>query len=296
MFLLAFDHRGVFARTVFDTDGDPTPEQEALMAGAKSVIYAGARRAAEIGDVPAGQIGVLVDELYGAQVARDAKADGLVLVMPVEAPDRELFDFAYGSAWRAHVEAFAPDFAKVLVRYNADGDAAGNAEQSARLAELSGWLRETGRKLLFELIVVPSEEQLAAVDGDRLRFELELRPALIVRAIEELQAAGVEPDVWKLEGLDAPEDAATAARVARTGPGRAGVALTILGAGAPDDRVDHWLRVAAATDGFAGFAIGRSIWRDPVREHLAGTLSREDAAERIATSYLRFVDVFTAAS
>ena len=296
MFLLAFDHRGVFARTVFDTDGDPTPEQEALMAGAKSVIYAGARRAAEIGDVPAGQIGVLVDELYGAQVARDAKADGLVLVMPVEAPDRELFDFAYGSDWRAHVEAFAPDFAKVLVRYNADGDAAGNAEQSARLAELSGWLRETGRKLLFELIVVPSEEQLAAVDGDRLRFELELRPALIVRAIEELQAAGVEPDVWKLEGLDAPEDAATAARVARTGPGRAGVALTILGAGAPDDRVDHWLRVAAATDGFAGFAIGRSIWRDPVREHLAGTLSREDAAERIARSYLRFVDVFTAAS
>ena len=296
MFLLAFDHRGVFARTVFDTDGDPTPEQEALMAGAKSVIYAGARRAAEIGDVPAGQIGVLVDELYGAQVARDAKADGLVLVMPVEAPDRELFDFAYGSDWRAHVEAFAPDFAKVLVRYNADGDAAGNAEQSARLAELSGWLRETGRKLLFELIVVPTEEQLAAVEGDRLRFELELRPALIVRAIEELQAAGVEPDVWKLEGLDAPEDAATAARVARTGPGRAGVALTILGAGAPDDRVDHWLRVAAATDGFAGFAIGRSIWRDPVREHLAGTLSREAAAERIARSYLRFVDVFTAAS
>lgn len=292
MFLLAFDHRGVFARTIFGTTGEPTPEQEAQMVLAKSVIYDGVRRAAQLRALPAGQAGVLVDELYGAQVARDAKADGIVLVMPVEAPDRALFDFAYGEDWRAHVEAFAPDFAKVLVRYNADGDAAGNAEQAARLAELSSWLRETGRRFLFELIVAPTDAQLAQAGGDATRFELEQRPALIVRAIRELQDAGVEPDVWKLEGLDRPEDARAAAAQARSGEGREGVVCTILGAGAPDDRVDHWLRTAAATDGFAGFAIGRSIWADAVREHLAGTLDRATAAERIATNYLRFVDVF----
>jgi myo-inositol catabolism protein IolC len=28
----------------------------------------------------------------------------------------------------------------------------------------------------------------------------------MVRAIEELQDAGVEPDVWKIEGLDSAED------------------------------------------------------------------------------------------
>jgi myo-inositol catabolism protein IolC len=296
MFLLAFDHRGVFARTVFDTDGDPTPEQEVLMVDAKHLIFEGARRAAQLGDLPAGGSGVLVDELYGAQVARDAKADGLLVVMPVEAPDRDLFDYAYGADWQAHVEAFEPTFAKVLVRYNADGDAAGNAEQAARLAELSTWLRTTGRKFLFELIVAPTEAQLAAVEGDRLRFELELRPALIVRAIEALQAAGVEPDVWKLEGLDDPADAQAAATAARSGGDRDHVTLTVLGAGASDERVDHWLRIAATTPGFAGFAIGRSIWADAVRAHLAGTLDRAAAAERIATNYLRFVDVYRAAA
>lgn len=292
MFLLAFDHRGVFARTIFGTAGEPTPEQEAQMVLAKSVIYDGVRRAAQLRALPAGQAGILVDELYGAQVARDAKADGIVLVMPVEAPDQDLFTFAYGDDWRAHVEAFEPDFAKVLVRYNADGDTEGNAAQAARLAELSGWLRETGRRLLFELIVPPTAAQRADAGDDVTRFELEQRPALIVRAIEELQAAGVEPDVWKLEGLDADDDARAAAAVARSGADRAHVVCTILGAGAPDDRVDHWLRIAATTDGFAGFAIGRSIWADAVREHLAGTLDRATAAERIATNYLRFVDVF----
>jgi myo-inositol catabolism protein IolC len=293
--LLAFDHRGVFARTVFDTTGEPTPEQEAAMVDAKHLIFEGVRRAAEAGAVPAGQAGVLVDELYGAQVARDAKASGIVLVMPVEAPDREVFDFAYGSDWRAHVEAFDPDFAKVLVRWNADGDAEGNAVQAARLAELSAWLRETGRRLLFELIVPPTAEQMAAAGGDAERFEREQRPALIVRAIAALQDAGVEADVWKLEGLDEIADAQAAARQARTGDGRGGVALTILGAGAPEARVDHWLRTAASVDGFLGFAIGRSIWRDAVRGHLAGTLDRTAAAREIADNYLRFVDVFRGA-
>jgi myo-inositol catabolism protein IolC len=297
LYLLAFDHRGVFARTVLDATGEPTPEQEVAMVDAKRLIFEGVRAAAAApGAVAAGQAGVLVDELYGAQVARDAKAAGIVLVMPVEAPDRELFDFAYGADWRAHVEAFDPDFAKVLVRYNAGGDAEGNARQAARLRELSTWLRAEGRKLLFELIVAPTAAQSAAAGGDASRFEREQRPALILRAMAELQAAGVEPDVWKLEGIDAPADAEAVVAQARTGAGREHVACTILGAGADDARVDHWLRTAAAIDGFAGFAIGRSIWRDAVRAHLAETLDRGAAARQIADNYLRFVAVFAGAA
>jgi myo-inositol catabolism protein IolC len=293
LYFLAFDHRGVFARTIFDTTGEPTPEQERVMADAKHLIFEGVGRAA--GAVPPGQAGVLVDELYGAQVARDARADGIVLVMPVEEPDREVFDFAYGAAFGDHIEAFSPDFAKVLVRYNADGDTAGNALQGARLRELSEWLRARGRKFLFELIVAPTAAQLAAAGGAALRFELEQRPELIVRAMAELQEAGVEADVWKLEGIDAIADAEAVVAQARSGTGREQVACTVLGAGADDARVDHWLRTAAAVEGFTGFAIGRSIWRDAVRAHLAGTLDRGQAAEQIAGNYLRFVRVYAEA-
>ncbi|MBB4660456.1 2-deoxy-5-keto-D-gluconate 6-phosphate aldolase domain-containing protein [Conexibacter arvalis] len=289
LFFLAFDHRAVFARSVLDADGEPTPEQEATIAAAKEVIFDGVRAAAARGAVPAGELGVLVDELYGAAVARAARADGVVLTMPVEEPDRAVFDFTYGAEWRAHVEAFEPDFAKVLVRWNPDGDAEGNAVQAARLRELSQWLRATGRRFLFELIVDPTEAQLAAAGGDRLRFELEQRPELIRRTIAAVQAAGIEVDVWKLEGLDERADAEAVVAQARSGEGREGVVCTILGAGAGRERVERWLQVAAEVAGFVGFAIGRSIWRDPLRAHLAGELERAQAAEQIADRYLRFV-------
>jgi 5-dehydro-2-deoxygluconokinase len=292
LYFLAFDHRGVFARTVLDVEGEPTPAQEATIAAAKEVIFAGVQRAAERGEVPPGQLGVLVDELYGAPVAREAKAAGIVVTMPVEEPDQAIFDFTYGEEFDAHLEAFEPDFAKVLVRWNADGDAAGNVLQAGRLLRLSRWLRQHGRRLLFELIVEPTERQLDAAGGERLRFELEQRPALIRRAMEQVQAAGIEVDVWKVEGLDEVADAQAVVAQARSGEGRQGVVCTVLGAGAGHERVDHWLRVAAAVDGFAGFAIGRSIWRDPLRAQLAGELTREQAAEQIADRYLRFVRLF----
>jgi 5-dehydro-2-deoxygluconokinase len=291
LYFLAFDHRGVFARSVLDVDV-PSPEDEGTIADCKAVILEGLQRAIALGGVPRERLGVLVDELYGAQVARDAKAAGAVVTMPVEEPDQDVFRPAYGPAFGEHIEAFDPDFAKVLVRFNADGSADDNRVQLGRLRELSDWLTAAGRRFLFELITVPTPEQLASVGGDVARFERELRPALIRRAMAAVQDAGVEVDVWKLEGLDDPADATATVAQARNAPHRAGVACVVLGAGASQERVDHWLRVAAATDGFVGFAIGRSIWRAPLRELLGGEIDRTTAAERIARGYLRFVDVY----
>jgi 5-dehydro-2-deoxygluconokinase len=291
LYFLAFDHRGVFARSVLDVDV-PSPEDEVTIADCKAVILEGLQRAIALGGVPRERLGVLVDELYGAQVARDAKAAGAVVTMPVEEPDQDVFRPAYGVAFGDHIEAFDPDFAKVLVRFNADGPADANRVQLERLRELSAWLTAHGRRFLFELITVPTPDQLAAVGGDVERFERELRPALIRRAMAAVQDAGVEVDVWKLEGLDDPADAVATVAQARNAPHRRSVACIVLGAGASQERVDHWLRVAAATDGFVGFAIGRSIWRAPLRAMLGGEHDRATAAERIARGYLRFVDVY----
>jgi myo-inositol catabolism protein IolC len=291
LYILAFDHRGSFQRKMFGIEGDPTPEQTATIADAKQLIYEGMALAADRG-AEADTLGVLVDEQFGGEIPRAAKAKGLTLAMPVEKSGQNEFDFEYGADFAAHIERFDPDFSKVLVRYNPDEpDAELNRRQLGRLKQLAGWLHANGRKFLFELLVPATAAQLGAVDGDGDRYDAELRPQLMRRAIAEIQDFGIEVDVWKIEGVDARSDAELLAEQTRA-DGRDGVVCVVLGRGASDEKVDHWLRQAAPVDGFVGFAIGRSIWWDALKGYLDGSLSREDAASQIAESYLRFVRVY----
>ena len=185
--------------------------------------------------------------------------------MPVEKSGQKEFDFEYGDEFGAHIERFDPDFSKVLVRYNPDGDARDERAAGASACErLADWLHEHDRKFLFELLVPAEEAQLASVDGDADRYDAELRPELMCRAIAELQDAGVEADIWKIEGVDERADCERIVAQCRAG-GRDGVVCVVLGRGADDDKVDHWLRQGAPVEGYVGFAIGRSIWDDPLR-------------------------------
>jgi myo-inositol catabolism protein IolC len=291
LYILAFDHRGSFQKKMFGIAGDPTPEETATITDAKRLVYEGMALAVERGGVEADATGVLVDEQFGGDVPREAKAAGLKLAMPVEKSGQDEFDFEYGEDFGAHIERFDPDFSKVLVRYNPEGDADMNRGQLERLKRLADWLHARDRKFLFELLVPAEEHQLASVGGDAERYDAELRPELMRRAIADAQAAGIEVDIWKIEGVDAREDAAMLAEQSRAG-GRDGVVCVLLGRGASDEKVDHWLRQAAPVEGFVGFAIGRSIWWDALKGFLEGDLPREQAAAQIAENYLRFVRVY----
>jgi myo-inositol catabolism protein IolC len=212
--------------------------------------------------------------------------------MPVEKSGQDEFDFQYGADFGTHITDFAPDFSKVLVRYNPDGDKGMNQRQSERLKELADWLHANDRKFLFELLVPGEDAQLESVGGDSDRYDAELRPELMRRAIEELQDFGIEVDIWKIEGVDERSDAEMLAKQTRSGPGRENVVCVLLGRGASDDKVDQWLRAAAPVEGFVGFAIGRSIWWDALKGFLDGSLDREAAAQQIADKYLRFIGVY----
>jgi 5-dehydro-2-deoxygluconokinase len=286
LYILAFDHRGSFQKKMFGIEGDPTPEET------EHLIYEGMVKAVETGSVQEDQVGVLVDEQFGGSIPHEAKAHGLKLAMPVEKSGQDEFDFEYGEQFGQHIEQFDPNFSKVLVRYNPDDDDELNRRQLERLTRLADWLHDHDRKFLFELLVPASDAQLEAVDGDTDRYDAELRPELMRRAIAEIQDFGCEVDIWKIEGVDAREDAELLARQTRTGPGRENVVCVLLGRGASDDKVDHWLRVAAPVEGFVGFAIGRSIWWDALKGSLDGSLERDAAAEQIAANYLRFIRVY----
>jgi myo-inositol catabolism protein IolC len=291
LYILAFDHRGSFQKKMFGIQGDPTPEEAETIADAKRLIFEGMLKAVELGAEP-GETGVLVDEEFGSDIPSQAREHGLKLAMPVEKSGQDEFDFQYGDEFGAHIESFDPDFAKVLVRYNPDGDAGMNERQLQRLRRLSDWLHDNDRKFLFELLVPATDRQLSTVDGDADRYDAELRPALMRRAIEAVQNAGVEVDVWKIEGVDEQSDAAMLAQQARSGPGREGVTCVLLGRGASTEKVQQWLEQAAPVDGFIGFAIGRSIWWDALKGFLGGALDREAAASQIAANYLHFVRVY----
>ena len=165
LYILAFDHRGSFQKKMFGIEGDPTPEETDTIADAKHLIYEGMVRATETSDVPADTLGVLVDEQFGAphDVPGDAKAKGLKLAMPVEKSGQDTFDFEYGDDFGAHIEKFDPDFSKVLVRYNPDGDADANRTQLEKLKRLADWLHDNGRLFLHELLVPATDAQLESV-------------------------------------------------------------------------------------------------------------------------------------
>jgi len=294
LYILAFDHRGSFTKR-FGIEGDPSPEETERIADGKHLIFEGVEAALGRGADPS-VTGALVDEQFGspAQVPEHAKAKGIKLAMPVEKSGQKEFDFEYGEDFGDHIERYDPDFSKVLVRYNPDGDAEMNTRQAERLRRLAEWLHERDRKFLFELLVPAEEGQLASVDGDSDRYDAELRPELMIRAITELQDAGVEADIWKIEGVDARADCERIAAQCRAGD-RGGVVCVVLGRGADESKVDHWLRQAAPVEGYVGLAIGRSIWDDPLAGFIGGGLSRGDAASQIADNYLRFVEVYASA-
>jgi myo-inositol catabolism protein IolC len=291
LYILAFDHRGSFQKKMFGIDGEPTPEQTETIADAKRLIFEGMLEAVSRGAQP-GATGVLVDEQFGSDIPARAREHGLKLAMPVEKSGQDEFDFEYGDQFGSHLERYDPDFAKVLVRYNPDADAEMNQRQLGRLRRLSDWLHERERKFLFELLVPATDEQLSSVGGDSDRYDAELRPELMRRAIAAIQDAAIEVDVWKIEGVAERADAAMLAEQTRSGEGRQGVVCVLLGRGASNEQVEHWLQAAAPVDGFIGFAIGRSIWWDALKGYLADELERGDAVSRVADNYLHFVEIY----
>ena len=147
---------------------------------------------------------------------------------------------------------------------------------------------------MFELLVPAEKAQLDKLNGDKKAYDTELRPSLMVQAIEELQDAGVEPDIWKIEGLDRVDDCEAVVAAARRN-GRDNVSCIILGRGEDDQKVHEWLSTAAKVEGFIGFAVGRTDFWDPLVSMREGKSTREQAVAEMARRYREFVDIFESA-
>jgi myo-inositol catabolism protein IolC len=290
LYLLPFDHRHSYVRGIFQLDSPLTATQRDAVIASKQVIYDGFRSALG-SELTVNTAGLLIDEEFGAAILRDANRSGYVTALSTEQSGSAEFEFQYGSAFAAHIEAFQPTFAKALVRYNPEGDAALNARQTARLKQLSDWCRTVERRFMCELLVPATQAQIDRSGADQETYDQSMRPVLMLEAISALQEAGVEPDIWKIEGLDRREDCERVVAVSRRG-GRDRVGCIVLGRHADEEKVVSWLRTAASVPGFIGFAVGRSTFWDAIADYVKKRTTRREAASRVARRYREWAKTF----
>ena len=280
--VLAFDHREQAFSSV-----RPAGMSDDEIRRAKELIYEAFRAALAQGLGPV-QPGILIDERFGSEIARDAIARGVTVMMPVERAAERVFTFEYGDDYADHLRRLRPNWAKALVHHLPTDPEADKAVQLERLRELSDFLAAENIPFMFELIVGEGEPDDNGVPGADVE--------VLRQSMAEIQDAGIRVSAWKVQGLASTEDAALIA--AQAGGSEHPAPCVVLGAGAPSEVIEHWLDVASATDGFSGFAIGRSIWGEPVTQWLDGKLSRESAIAGIAATYrshtLRYVGVDSA--
>jgi myo-inositol catabolism protein IolC len=295
LYILPFDHRGSFQTKMFGWKSPLSDAQTAEISRAKQLIYDGFKTALASG-LTKEKTGILVDEKFGAAILRDAASNNVTTACAAEKSGQDEFDFEYGENFARHIEAFDPTFCKVLVRYNPQGDSALNTRQANRLRRLSEFLAAKNRsRFMFELLVPAEKTQLEKLNGDKTTYDRKLRPRLMAEAIHELQDAGVEPDLWKVEGLDRREDCENVVATARAG-GRDHVGCIILGRGQDERKVQQWLGIAAEVQGFIGFAVGRTVFWDPLVAWRSKKATREQTVAAIAKRYREFVDLFERAN
>ena len=293
LYLLPFDHRHSYVTSLFKFDPPLSAPQAARVCDSKQLIYEGFVAAIEKG-VSRQAGGILVDEEFGADILRDARKRGFVTALSTEQSGSEEFEFEYGADFTHHIERFDPTFAKALVRYNVEGDEELNRRQAGRLKQLSEHCRRSRRRFMFELLVPATEEQLQRLDGDQDAYDRDLRPTLMQEAIRALQNAGVEPDVWKVEGLAQGGDCERVVAAARC-DGRGAVGCIVLGRGANEAQVRRWLVTAAGVEGFIGCAVGGTTFWDALLGWQAQALTRAEAVARIAGRLREWVDNFESA-
>ena len=296
LFVQPFDHRGSFTKTFYDFKGAPTidPEQDQFVqvSGGKTLIYRGLLRAIEMG-VPKEQVGILVDAQFGSHILSDALSRGIPAAVCVEKSGQSVFDFEYGARWEDHLRYLSPKIVKVLVRYHPEDDALMNREQLTRLKLLSDYIHANDdHYYMFELLVpATSDDDKAAGES----YDSEIRPKHMVQAIQEIQDFGIEPDIWKIEGLDKREHAEAVAAQVRSNDERSKCGSILLGRGSSKEKVHEWLKVSAPVDGFIGFAVGRTNFSEALKGYLDNSMEESAAIDAIAQNYKGCVDIWQAA-
>jgi len=283
LYILPFDHRNSFIKGILGVKGrKPTKEEIAKARDFKDMIYEAFKKAVDEG-VPKCCAGILTDDWLGIDVLDSVKKDGFIFCIPVEMSGRDEFVFDK-LFWRSYILRWKPDYVKCLVRYN-PGYKDINQKQNRRLAKLSRFLKRQGMKLMFELLVPPTEDE--KMDND---YDNNIRPNLTKISIQEIYGSKIFPDVWKIEGFDKTEDMQAVADLIAKNDKDA--KIIILGRGESRAHAEKWLRSGAKVKQAVGFVIGRTTFLKALEDYNCRRISREKAVKEIKDNFIHFYDVW----
>lgn len=268
LFILPFDHRSSFAKMFGFTNANLTLEGKNVIISAKKLIYQAFKKSVSE-SISKEQAAILIDEEYGDKIIRDAISQDYNVILTTEKSGQETFDFEYGKNFGEHIEKYKPTFTKALIRYKPNAD-------WTTLRILSDYCHGHGYKFLLEMLIglsVPNAQNL-------------------ISAINELRDKGIEPDVWKLEGMENKNDYEYVVAKIQEGE-RQSVGLIILGRGENKKKVEQWIRLGRDVKGVIGFAVGRTVFSEPLVNFFDGKITREETINTIAKNYNHFYTIFT---
>lgn len=277
LYILPFDHRSGFAEKIlgYDLDNMSDIEREHV-SSLKHMVYEAVQRVIERG-VSKEKIGILVDEQFGTDILMDAKKKSITRAVCVEKSGKKAFEFEYGSNWQKHIADVWPDIVKALIRW--DPTEVPERERQLRdLRTLSDFCTAEGFVFLLEPLIPP-----AAAHADVANFDTDFRPDLTVQMIHELQDAGIEPHIWKLEGIG-NVDSMQKVSDATVRDGRE-AKIVVLGRNEGIERIKRWLDTGKSVPNTIGFAVGRTIFSKPLLEFNDNVISHDVAVNAIADGF-----------
>ncbi len=225
--------------------------------------------------------GMLIDGNYGREALFRAADHPFWIGRPVELPGSRPLEFEGGAdVGTSLIEWPVGQTIKCLCFYHPDDPPALKEQQERQLLRLYAAARTVGRELLIEII--------AGKHGA-------LKDDTVSSVVQRLYDLGIKPDWWKLEPLKTPAAwRAVADVIERNDPLCRGIVL--LGLEAPEEDLEAAFAIAASEPMVKGFAVGRTIFNEPARAWLRGSITDEAAIDAMASKFGRLAGAWEAAS
>lgn len=273
LLILPFDHRSSFVENILNSKENSKEKIKEM----KEMIFESFLLS--IKGKNKKDFAILVDEEYGEEVLSRAKKIGVKICLPIEKSGQKELKLEFGKNFEEHVKKFKPDFVKVLIRYNPSNKEL-NKKQLKVLSLVNNFCKKNAYKVILELLVPPTEKESLIKDYDE-----KIRYSKTIEAIKEINDF-IEISVWKLEGFKKEQWKEIIEAKNKNSK------IIFLGRGEDKKMVSKWMKDASFFKEIIGFAIGRTIFLNPLKKYESKKISREKAIEEMRINFNYFIDLW----